>query len=148
MSQTINRVDDLVAAHPALFGGAAPSAPSNLPPGWFGLVDQLCLDIESLLAGAPGAHLQVRQVKEKFGSLRFSYAVTAAGDGWLEDAVRTLVLAASGRSAHLCHQCGAAAAPTSHRGWFAALCGRHAPSGTGGGMSIEGTNVVPSVLRH
>ena len=44
-----NRLADLVDRHPRLFRGQAPER-SHLSPGWFDLVDKLCLDLEALTA--------------------------------------------------------------------------------------------------
>jgi hypothetical protein len=64
----------LIYAHPLIFRGQAPAVPSHLRPGWYELVHRLCRDIEHVLGAVGCAQLDVRQLKEKFGSLRMSKA--------------------------------------------------------------------------
>lgn len=61
----------LMAAHPRLFRGQAPMCCSEVPGGWWRLVDELCSGIENQLTAEELAHFQVLQIKEKFGGLRF-----------------------------------------------------------------------------
>lgn len=62
----------LVAAHPALFRGKNPG--TFLPPGWYGILDRLCSEIEQVL-GDDVAAIEIHQIKPKFASLRFYYAL-------------------------------------------------------------------------
>jgi hypothetical protein len=64
---------ELVARHPALFHGATPDG-SHLPQGWLSLADALCADLETII-GERCDQFEVKQVKEKWASLRFSWAV-------------------------------------------------------------------------
>ena len=61
----------LIERHPRLFWGELPIIRSDLPPGWFVLVDRLCSDIDTLLSDEQAEHFSVCQVKEKFHGLRF-----------------------------------------------------------------------------
>jgi len=64
----------LMERHPKLFRGEPPRVASDLSPGWFPLVDQLCMDLESILGDRAEAFV-VDQVKEKFGGLRFYWSM-------------------------------------------------------------------------
>ena len=53
---------------------------SDLPNGWFELVDRLCTDIEKELGSEMSRRVMVIQIKEKFAALRFYARVHAAWD--------------------------------------------------------------------
>jgi hypothetical protein len=63
----------VVNKHPQLFRGQVPPVYSWVEPGWYGIVDELCADISVLLANEPDVALDVLQVKEKLGGLRFYF---------------------------------------------------------------------------
>jgi hypothetical protein len=63
-------LDRIVERHPRIFRGKQPVVVSWVPDGWFGLVDQLCTDVETTLGDAIEV-LTVHQIKEKFAGLRF-----------------------------------------------------------------------------
>ncbi len=118
----------LVAAHPALFRGKIPG--QMLPAGWYELVHQLCSDIEAILGDAAAGLFAVHQVKPKFASLRFYYAmdvqeppgdplpatVTHHPGGYIvaaqsrhpqRRAINNAIAAATEASSATCMQCGA-----------------------------------------
>ena len=64
----------LVAAHPGLFRGVNPG--QHLPAGWYQIVDGLCSEIELILGDELGS-IQVHEIKSKFASLRFYFALDA-----------------------------------------------------------------------
>ena len=66
-----NRLAELVARHPRLFRGEAPTW-STVPSGWFAIIDKLCCDLEALVPPGDDLPLWVEQITEKFGSLRFN----------------------------------------------------------------------------
>lgn len=69
-------------------------------PGWLNLIDELCCTLKTHMDAHPELPpLKVRQVKEKFGGLRFYYS---GGDR----ACREAVTAAEGRSMSICEVCG------------------------------------------
>ena len=74
IAQEERAIDPLIVRHPRLFHGARPAAANCLPHGWFSLVDQLCSDIGAQLSDDQARRFQVRQIKEKFGTLRFYWA--------------------------------------------------------------------------
>jgi hypothetical protein len=71
-------LSQLIQSYPRLFKGAPPAVQSHLPAGWYARVDKLCADIDSLLDDEHAARFSVRQIKEKFGSLRFYYHLEQA----------------------------------------------------------------------
>jgi hypothetical protein len=76
-------LDLLVERYPRLFKGAHPLAMSHVPPGWFQVLDTLCAAFDARLNDHQAATFQVRQIKEKFGGLRFYFALSP----WVEDRV-------------------------------------------------------------
>lgn len=136
----------LIAAHPLLFRGAPPAVPSHLPEGWYGLVHQLCLDIECSLGMDGCIVLRVEQLRERRGRLRFYYSLAGSQDLTLDihsregdrtivreaegppamSALRALVERAVEASTHTCQVCGAPGAHVACGVWAATLCVAHA----------------------
>jgi len=136
----------LVAAHPKLFRGTGPDIPSHVSPGWYDLIDRLCSDIEEV-AGPDISRVRIRQVKEKFGTLRFYWALDGAGDthidlisergvqplvdqvqepdGELRKRIRELLDACEGASAETCERCGKPGRLGSDGGWWRTRCPEH-----------------------
>src|SRR3546814_17654580 len=73
--------------------------------GWSELVSILCARIDSILREAHGARMQVVQVKEKFGALRFYYELEGA-DASISGVIREAVALAEAASTHICERCG------------------------------------------
>lgn len=141
----MSALDELVAAHPALFRGANPRVPSDLPDGWYGLVDELCTAIESVLGSVDCGSFEVVQVKEKYGALRFYFALGGAKDHFIDlhtgtglrtfvqraagspkmDAVRELIEMAAKATSSTCQACGAPGQRLVRGGWVATLCAEH-----------------------
>jgi len=76
--------------------------------GWFLLLDELCSKIKDM-------HVTARQVKEKFGGLRF-YA-----DG--DDGSHDIISDYENKSMKTCETCGEPAEVASHNGWMRTICG-------------------------
>lgn len=141
----MDKLSALVTAHPELFRGKPPAVASELPGGWFDIVDALCRDIEDLLGPEPW-RLDIQQIKEKFGGLRFYFSLDgfedmfadlhadrgirtliAKADGPpLMDKIRELVAAASLRSTTTCEACGATGTRATRGGQVSTLCPQHA----------------------
>lgn len=90
--------------------------------GWWGLVKELCEEIDHHMRwkqknGHDVEPVIVRQIKEKFGGLRFYY------DGG-DDYVSGLVTMAERWAAHTCEECGEAGRHRSG-GWVRTLCDKH-----------------------
>jgi len=89
-------------------------------PGWFRIVDDLCTQIEQVLAGMSEevrTGFYAQQVKEKFGGLRF---YTTYGS----DEIDELISEAEKKSFQTCEVCGE---PGERRGegWIQTLCEVH-----------------------
>lgn len=110
---------------PTLFGEPGSKGPKcsfHLPVGWGPLVWRLCTNL-SVLDGFED--IEVAQVKEKFGGLRFYI-------GWIEPSedVRTLINKYEGFSWLVCESCATTKdveTRTDHpgrRGWVRTQCGK------------------------
>jgi hypothetical protein len=87
-------------------------------PGWLDLIDELCRTLKTHMDAHPELPpLKVRQVKEKFGGLRFYYS---GGD----TACREAVAAAEGRSMSTCEVCGQTGTLGGER-WLSVRCLDH-----------------------
>lgn len=113
----IIRPHDLLTRHPWLrpYGGALL--------GWNGLIDELATQIEIRYAEQKIAlsveTFDLRQVKEKFGELRF-YCVSAVP---IQDLIQNATL----KSTSLCQECGSAGClMQNERRWLRTLCDKHA----------------------
>ena len=140
-----DKLPKLMGAHPRLFRRKPPGVATELPAGWFDIVDAMCSDIEALLGSEP-ERFEITQVKEKMGALRFYYSLEGVedlfidihtdrgictivnkGDGpALMDRIRSLVAAASLRSTTTCQDCGAPGVRAARGGWVGTLCESHA----------------------
>lgn len=134
-------VQRLVDAHPLLFSGRLPEVPSHLPEGWYAIVNDLCSLLESELGREGSNRVTVRQIKEKFGGLRFYLAYGTDGDEGDDDGVpdrpgtapseaftarvRSLIEAGTRASEETCQWCGAAAAERDVDGYITTLCEEH-----------------------
>jgi hypothetical protein len=149
--KTDPQLQRLIERHPAIFRGRAPGVPSYVTPGWFNLIDKLCIDIEAELGVDGCSAFEVMQIKEKFGTLRFYYRIGESedlhvdvmspdglqhfvartslegADGLKEQEarVRQLVAAACVASETTCETCGAPAQLRDVRGWLTTLCDKH-----------------------
>lgn len=128
-------LDDLIQRHPRLFRGEHSAIVSWLPEGWASLVEELFNAIEALLDDGQAARLEIRQIKEKFGSLRvYTQMHPGSGATELSEAdvalhrqVMRLVQAAEKRSSLLCDACGAPSELRSFAGWMTTRCDRCLP---------------------
>ncbi len=141
----MDKLKDLIPEHTRLFRGSPPTVFSHVPAGWYDLVDQLCTDIEAAVGPEP-ERLQVKQIKEKFGALRFYFSLDGYEDAFIDihgnggirtlvrqangprvmEQIRALVSAASERSTTTCQECGAPGVRAPRGGWVTTLCERHA----------------------
>ena len=145
----------LMQAHPLLFRGKPPVVPSYVSPGWYALIDKLCNDLEAVLGPDGCTSLEVLQIKEKFGTLRFYYSLgeredlhidimsptgrqhivsgssstTSTSDDEAFDAanarVRELVNATCEASESICEACGNSGQLRNLGGWMTTLCDVH-----------------------
>jgi hypothetical protein len=98
------------------YGGFAVST------GWWPIIETLCSNIQSHIdwkvkQGKDIAQVEVEQIKEKFGGLRFYYS---GGD----DEISGMVRMAEAWADIACEECGAAGKRRSG-GWIRTLCDHH-----------------------
>jgi hypothetical protein len=98
------------------YGGFAVGA------GWYPILETLCANIQSHIdwkvkQGKDIAQVEVDQIKEKFGGLRFYYS---GGD----DEISGMVRMAEAWADIACEECGAAGKRRSG-GWIRTLCDKH-----------------------
>lgn len=90
--------------------------------GWYPVLEQLCANIQSHIdwkvkQGQDIAQVEVEQIKEKFGGLRFYYS---GGD----DYISGLVTMAESFAGSLCEECGGIGKRRSG-GWIRTFCDVH-----------------------
>ena len=68
-------LEALIQRYPRLFHGEPPPVHSEVPPEWADLIDDLCADIDQLVV-KEFVRFQVKQIKQKFGTLRFYFSVS------------------------------------------------------------------------
>ena len=95
----------------------------SILPGWASLVAELLEDIQLVIVGT-NAKIQIVQIKEKFGSLRFYFGKECLTQDQ-EAAISTLVADAEAKSTKLCAICGDAGVRDSSTGWVSVRCEGH-----------------------
>ncbi len=90
--------------------------------GWFNIIDNLCANIQSHIDWKNKneeviTQVVVKQVKEKFGTLRF---YISGGD----DYIHGLIAMAESMSGVTCESCGSPGTRQG-RGWIRTLCDKH-----------------------
>lgn len=129
----------LIAKHPRLFSTDSIFW-SHVSDGWVGIVDKLLADIDKLLSDDEAAQIEIKQIKEKFGMLRFYSLYPDDGDTEDEDEAREptradviratiliLVRAAEAESKVTCETCGQAGVLRETK-WRSVKCDKHAAS--------------------
>jgi hypothetical protein len=100
---------DLINAHPHIFrSNTLVSKMGGYPEceeGWHDLLKRVCKRIEAVVE--PGS-FRVRQIKEKFGTLRFYWASELSPETATD--VKEAIFLAEARSACICETCGGAGA--------------------------------------
>lgn len=123
MSEDLARLDDWQSRYPLLFGTERDKCVLELNQGWIKLVACLCQSIIVILESDPNARFRVKQIKEKFGSLRFYYELKGATDNTAHQ-IRTLVNSAERESEEACVVCGSFGRLCQRDGWLVTLCNR------------------------
>jgi hypothetical protein len=85
--------------------------------GWKPLIEKLLKDIQEEIVKSSLEHVEVLQVKEKWGGLRFYIQ----GDN---DAISEMVGIAEDASYKICEKCGEVGEATK-KGWIKVLCPKH-----------------------
>lgn len=110
------QLDDLRSQFPGVFADARWV---DVGVGWLGIIERFIADARQLDPG-----MTIRELKEKFGSLR----IYAASDFDEVDQLRHL---AESRSQYACEICGAEGGirrpPEGRAGWWHCLCAEHVP---------------------
>lgn len=87
-------------------------------PGWYHLINLLSFKIDSYLSSQKDISVNVVQVKEKFGSLRF---YVNGGDEYIYG----LIDMAEAMSHYVCEKCGNIGESRNLEGFYATLCETH-----------------------
>jgi hypothetical protein len=108
------------ATYPKMF--AQPYGGFAVSTGWWPIIESLCANIQSHIdwrvkQGQDIAQVEVNQIKEKFGGLRFYYS---GGD----DEISGMVRMAEAWADVACEECGAFGKRRSG-GWIRTLCDHH-----------------------
>jgi hypothetical protein len=85
--------------------------------GWQPLIEELLVSIQAIV-NERGFTVRVRQVKEKFGGLRF-YCEGS------DDMIRALIMGAESSALCLCERCGGPGFSRMYRYWWKTLCDEH-----------------------
>lgn len=85
--------------------------------GWYDIIDSLAEYIER-----QPVDMQVVQVKEKFGMLRFYYTITNSEDEGYSYMINGAVQFAKEMSAYVCEECGDSGEHRKDGGWFRTRC--------------------------
>lgn len=121
MTEDRARLDALPTTYPRVFSSGPLPWGFEHGDGWYGLIEALCARINKILESDPGASMQVKQVKEKFGTLRFYYRLHDASDE-MAQRMRHIVALAEKASGRICEQCGSRASVEANAGWWSTLC--------------------------
>lgn len=115
----------LLEAYPELFPDGLDPVPGNgmrdgfrCGDGWFDLIDQLCSEIQWWISENRMPPVQVSQIKEKFGTLRFIFS----GGNDVTFGMKDL---AEAMSACICEECGAPGRLREERNYKLTLCNSH-----------------------
>lgn len=103
----------ILEKYPRIFAGKEP-AWSDLPEGWYRLLDALCKSIELSLTDEQLRDFRVTQIKEKFGGLRF---YCNGGTDITSDMIESV----EQRSEGICMECGEAGKRRSGS-WVVTMC--------------------------
>jgi hypothetical protein len=83
--------------------------------GWLPLIDALCNDIQKYIDITDVPQIEVTQVKQKFGGLRFYYRP-------YEKEIDKMIWAACEHSTNTCEECGSTDNVTMTKGWISPKC--------------------------
>ena len=104
--------------------------PNWTPIGWLGLIVNLIEAIDREMTRFPDVHMNISQMKEKFGGLRFYYQLSENAPNELRDAIEALDIEAEDRSWLTCQTCGEPGLLRNHMGLLVTACDSHAPRGS------------------
>ena len=125
------------AEHASLYTGQ--DIGDRVGPGWWAILDDAMTKIEDVMKKYPAYVFSVRQIKEKFGSLRFYYALRKIGqdeydDEFVDDTIAArdelfgqiagIIDVAEQKASETCEWCGEPG-HTGGDGWVKTLCDKH-----------------------
>ena len=128
MVNKVNHYDavyKLVENNVEMFKGIEPYNVS-IPPGWFNLISTLIDSLNEELKKCPQITLSIKQIKEKFGGLRFYYGLkNHQKHEEVVENIFKIVSKAENDSFGICYVCGE---PATKRmsGWVSMRCDAHA----------------------
>lgn len=99
----VNKISELMQAHPRLFKNKDTRCYSELGQGWYELIDALCKQIDELMDDEEIADFEIHQIKEKFGGLRFYFKASEK----MRPRIKELINLAYLKSLTICSLCGA-----------------------------------------
>jgi len=94
--------------------------------GWYGLILPIINAIRVYNEQHPRDPIDITQIKEKFGTLRF---YTSS----IPDHISGMIQKAEEESKYICELCGARGKLTEFNGWYITLCDDHIKARTEGG---------------
>ncbi|NYT60285.1 hypothetical protein H0A65_15300 [Alcaligenaceae bacterium] len=121
MTEERARLDTLHTTYPRVFSTGPLTWGFEHGDGWSDLIAALCANINEILESEPDASMQVKQAKEKFGTLRFYYRLNGVNDD-VGMRVRRTVALAEKASGCICERCGCLATLRAEAGWWSTLC--------------------------
>jgi len=92
--------------------GFLENAMMSVPTGWVPIVRKLCEDVEEIDVG-----IDVHQIKEKFGSIRFYYTTLSSRED-----INELIKDAQSQAKRTCQRCGEPGEDRSVNNWITVLC--------------------------
>lgn len=106
--------------------------------GWFELINELGKNITNLCKMTNQELPEIRQIKEKFGTLRYYYKDNCESET-IKKAISALVQVAESRSGQICEKCGTWGETMVEGGCWVTVCQEHA---------ADGAMTVAEWMRH
>jgi len=117
-------VEHLFNTYPRLFTGKNRSIQESLMPfgmecgnGWFWLLNNLCVSIQSYIDNNGIDQVEFTQIKERFGRLWVH-------ENGCDDVIFGMILMAENMSKYICEICGSTENVTSEGSWVRTLCNK------------------------
>ncbi len=91
-------------------------------PGWHSIILEALAKIDKIVGGDPNK-FRIRQIKEKFGELRFYFSA----DDDMRKEISAIIEAIEERSRTMCEECSVGGCKIkSYRGYYRCVCDEHA----------------------
>ena len=121
MTEARARLDALPTTYPRLFPNGPLTWGFEVGDGWSALIVLLCERLDTILQEVPQAQMTVKQVKEKFGGLRFYYSLDGASDE-VAATIGQTVQSVTAACMHVCERCGGHGEVNKKEGWLTTMC--------------------------